>query len=816
MIPITATPGDGAEDADFSGVPASVTFNSGETSKAITFAATDDTADDDDETVALGFGTPPSGVTAGTTSTTTVTITDNDEPPPPPVTQVTVSFGAASYTVTEGSSVSVEVKLNQDPERTVTIPITATPGGGAEAADFSVVPENVTFAAGDTSQTITFAATDDTADDDGETVALGFGTPPSGVSAGTTSTTTVTITDNDDPAITVSFGAASYTVTEGSTVSVGVSLNQDPERTVAIPITATPGDGATAADYSGVPQNVTFDSGETQKSFVFTAETDTDDDHGESVRLSFDSMPDARMSEGSPSEAMVTITDAPRQNPGGNVGASGTVVTITRVPNGTVIPDHSSLWVGETVDDGSTFVEGTRALFRLEFEAVGGGPPVGDGVDLEMSYDWRHDSPLVTTHGQVVRTTLSLLWAEVWDTAVQIHDNDVGHPDGTVTIRITGCTRSGCIIGTPSELTLTIADDDGGPVAAVPGPPGVPRLVCAPSGDGYDNTGIAASWKAPAFVGGAPVESYELRYRESSRFVGGTLIEHPWESWPHGVAATSATLTGLVTGAEVHGAGACCQRHRPGPVVRAVVLPGGPDSRNLRNHRPVDPVGARRVREPRRRSRHALGACRPAGATLWVLWTSGIPEFVLFVLGRSLPHFWCTRQGMHCSGRYSLPGPRTIRHATSDRSGLRSRRPSGRVGPPDWTKSRTFVLVLQVGAPGKPPGCGLSGADHPCQRYGAISHGARNLLSGGWGQGSRDPAPEREAGGNETTPGMESGSIEWPRPHSIVPPVRGWRAAGCVADGESRVVASRTRSEGPPERRASKLARGSRSEPATH
>ena len=90
-------------------------------------------------------------------------------------------------------------------------------------------------------------------------------------------------------------------------------------------------------------------------------------------------------------------------------------------------------------------------------------------------------------------------------------------------------------------LALTIADDDGGPEAAIPGPPGVPRLVCAPSGDGYDDTGIAVSWKAPNFVGGAPVESYELRYRQSSL--------HPWESGPHGVAATSATLTGLVTGA---------------------------------------------------------------------------------------------------------------------------------------------------------------------------------------------------------------------------------------------------------------------------
>ena len=285
VIPITTTPGDGATTADYSGVPQNVTFNSGETSKEIAFAATDDTVDDDGETVALGFGTPPSGVTAGTTSTTTVTITDNDDP------AVTVSFGAASYTVGEGSTVSVEVKLDQDPERTVVIPITTTPGDGATTADYSGVPQNVTFNSGETSKEIAFAATDDTVDDDGETVALGFGTPPTGVTAGTTSTTTVTITDDDDPAVTVSFGAASYTVTEGSTVSVEVKLDQDPERTVVIPITTTPGDGATSADYSGVPQNVTFNSGETSKAIAFAATDDTVDDDGETVALGFGTPP---------------------------------------------------------------------------------------------------------------------------------------------------------------------------------------------------------------------------------------------------------------------------------------------------------------------------------------------------------------------------------------------------------------------------------------------------------------------------------------------------------------------------------------------
>ena len=81
-------------------------------------AATQDTADDDGESVKLGFGTMPAGVTEGTTKESVVSITDDDVP------SVTVSYEQATYTVAEGSSVTVKVKLNVDPERTVTIPVT--------------------------------------------------------------------------------------------------------------------------------------------------------------------------------------------------------------------------------------------------------------------------------------------------------------------------------------------------------------------------------------------------------------------------------------------------------------------------------------------------------------------------------------------------------------------------------------------------------------------------------------------------------------------------------------------------------------------
>jgi hypothetical protein len=94
--------------------------------------------------------------------------------------------------VAEGASVTVTVAM-EDPEQTVTIPITATNEDGATNADYSGVPPTVTFDSGDTSKTFTFTATQDTADDDGERVKLTFGALPSGVTAGTISETVVSI-----------------------------------------------------------------------------------------------------------------------------------------------------------------------------------------------------------------------------------------------------------------------------------------------------------------------------------------------------------------------------------------------------------------------------------------------------------------------------------------------------------------------------------------------------------------------------------------------------------------------------------------------
>ena len=204
---VTVTINDPSVNTDVTADPASLTFSSSDWSATQTVtvnAAQDDDAADDMATVTHTVTSADSSYNGASASSVIVTVTDDE---------VTVMFGAGTYMVAEGGTVEVAVTLSANPERTVVIPITAMNQGGADTGDYSV-PPSVTFDADDTLKMITFSATDDTDDDDGESVLLGFGTAlPGGVSAGTPATTMVSIINDDSQ--TVSFGAGTSTVLGG-------------------------------------------------------------------------------------------------------------------------------------------------------------------------------------------------------------------------------------------------------------------------------------------------------------------------------------------------------------------------------------------------------------------------------------------------------------------------------------------------------------------------------------------------------------------------------------------------------------------------
>ena len=329
-IPITTTNQGGASAADYSGVPASLTFNSGETFKTFRFLATQDTVDDDDESVKLGFGTLPARVSSGRPNEATVNIADDDVP------MVTVQFTQATKSIDEGSRFNVEVTLSADPERTVEIPIWKNHGGGASNDDYFMgTLRRVTFMPGQTLKEFGFFAHRDGDADPNETVTLRLGqalTPlhPTGfqhrdpnVSHGTTNATTITINDvvrtnyvdfGEVNYETHEFPQAVYTVLEGRSVDVRVLLRDYPRSNVTIPIMKANWAGASASDYSGVPDAVTFNTNEKSKTITFVAINDSERDHifqshaNEQVLLYFGNLPPGYRG-GASRFALITIND---------------------------------------------------------------------------------------------------------------------------------------------------------------------------------------------------------------------------------------------------------------------------------------------------------------------------------------------------------------------------------------------------------------------------------------------------------------------------------------------------------------------------
>ena len=311
-IPVTTTPQGGASSADYSGVPGSVTFAAGETEKSFTVRATDDSADDDGESVQLGFGRLPSGVALGSPSTATVALVAGSG-----VSTWFLFFEESSYTAIEGGTaarVTVGLSNPWKPElnESLTIGIfTPEHRGGADASDYSGVPKQVTFQPGQTRVSFTVTATNDSDDDDGESIYLQFaGFDIEDLELGRAPrATTVHLRDNDGAsAVQAFFGAQTYRVNEGNAVTVSVHLDKAPGRELSILITTAPGNGASSADYSGVPESITFSGPQSTRTFAVQAQNDHVNDDQEYLTFGFGELP-ASVSAGDPATTTLNLVD---------------------------------------------------------------------------------------------------------------------------------------------------------------------------------------------------------------------------------------------------------------------------------------------------------------------------------------------------------------------------------------------------------------------------------------------------------------------------------------------------------------------------
>ena len=320
-IPLVVTHRGGTTTEDYEGIPSSVTFAVGESVTSFRMRAIPDGRKETGEGLRLDFGPLPAGVRKGTWGPyETIAFVDQVLP------GYTVLFGAEAYTATEGGAPArVSIHLSEPVEIEPLVVRLVVTHVGATAADYTGIPKSVRFGVGEQTQTITVKATDDTDDDDGESVTLSFVNDPNGrvrVRTGPASAT-VALADNDGPRrVTVSFGAVTYTATEGGAdATVRVELDAAPGRSVTVPLTKAHLGNATAADYSGIPMNVTFAANQTSRTFAVMATAGDGSDGGESVSIGFGTLPEGVFA-GSPAATTVTLADGGEQRLVVNFGSS--------------------------------------------------------------------------------------------------------------------------------------------------------------------------------------------------------------------------------------------------------------------------------------------------------------------------------------------------------------------------------------------------------------------------------------------------------------------------------------------------------------
>ena len=389
-------------------LPTSAVFAVGETEQILAIELVDDDTDEADGEVVLTLTDTPGTYRIAGAASARVAVTDNDLP------QVSVTAGPA---ITEGGTAMYTVRLTDAAVEALTVPLTVDIGT-YQAVD--ALPTSVTFAAGETEQTLAIELVDDDMDEaDGEIVltltAMGTYRITGAASV------RVTVTDNDLPEVSVTAGPA---ITEGGTAMFTVRLADAAVTELTVPLTVNVG---TYQAVDALPTSVVFAIGETEQTLAIElVDDDTDEADGEIV---------------------LTLTDTPGTYRIAGEASARVTVTDNDLPE-------------VSVTAGPAITEGGTAMFtvRLADAAVTGlTVPLTVNVGTYQAVDALPTSVVFAT-GETEQTL-----------AIELVDDDTDEADGDIALTLTDTPGTYRIAGAASAR-IAVTDNDLPEVSVTAGP----------------------------------------------------------------------------------------------------------------------------------------------------------------------------------------------------------------------------------------------------------------------------------------------------------------------------------------------------------
>ncbi len=398
-----------------------LTFAAGTTSQTFTVTVSGDATYEADETVVITLSGASSGTNISTASGTG-TIT-NDDP----------GLSIADASVTEGDSGSVNLVFTvtmspAEPSGSVTVNYASSDGatnGATAGTDYTAASGTLTFAANETSKTITVSVTGDTENERDETVTVTLSNPSSGVTLVTVSATG-TIRDNDTPG----FSIDSPSVAEGDdgdsndlvfTVSLSPASYQD----VTVNYAVTGGTATSGTDYTAVAaSSLSFNAGDTSKTITVSVTGD----------LAFE-----------PSETVVITLS----------GASAGTAIATSSGTGTITNDDPGISIDsptvEEVDEDET----VTLTFTVTLEPAPTAPVTVDYADAGTG-----TAESGVDYTAIAGGTLTFAATETSKTiSVSVIGDILSEPDETVVVTLSNPNPSYTLVAASGTGTITDNDE---------------------------------------------------------------------------------------------------------------------------------------------------------------------------------------------------------------------------------------------------------------------------------------------------------------------------------------------------------------------
>lgn len=261
--------GSAVAGADYTATSGTLIFGPSETAKTVTVATIDDALVEGAEAFYLNLSNPTGGA-AISRNQGVATINDNDAPPPCQGVSFTIASNGA---VTEGGSSIFTVTKSGSATGACSVNYGSGNGSALAGSDFNAVSGTLTFAASETSKSVTVTTIDDTTVESAENFSMSLSSPTGGAVVGSPGSAVGTINDNDVPPPAV-FTIADASQEEGMTMVFTVTRSGTTNTAVSVNYATANGLAVASSDYYAVSGTLSFAANETSKTVSVVIRTD--------------------------------------------------------------------------------------------------------------------------------------------------------------------------------------------------------------------------------------------------------------------------------------------------------------------------------------------------------------------------------------------------------------------------------------------------------------------------------------------------------------------------------------------------------------